>query len=122
MLLATICMKRGDQNVCQQKCMQILKINPNNVQASLLLSECLLATTDNQASAEQSLSQILAENPNNYAVLSKLITFHRNAGDVDQAEKYIKRSKSMVMNVNDTGLSYCEGLFMKYKMKPNEAL
>ena len=48
MLLAQICMKRGDRNVCQQKCMQIIKINPNNVEASLLLSECLLATTENQ--------------------------------------------------------------------------
>jgi len=42
MLLAEICMKRGDLDMCQQKCMQILKINSNNVKASLLLSESLL--------------------------------------------------------------------------------
>ncbi len=62
------------------------------------------------------------ENPNNYGVLSKLITFMRNSGDVNKAEKYIKKSKSLVMNVNDTGLAYCEGLFHKYKMQPNLAL
>ncbi len=77
MLLADISMKRGDGEICQQKCMQILKINPSNVKASLLLSESYLLTSTSKDKAIQELAKILEENPNNYGVLSKLITFLR---------------------------------------------
>ena len=80
------------------------------------MSESYLLTSTSKDKAIQELSKILDDNPNNYGVLSKLITFLRQAGQIDLSKKYIENAKKHAISLNDTGLAFCQGLFFKYKL------
>lgn len=91
----------------------ILKINPKNEQAGSVLAEILLKSNQYDKAIER-FKSILDENPDKYAVLSKLIDFFRRSNQLTEAKSYIEAAQNKANNNNDAGLCYCRGLYHKY--------
>lgn len=72
--------------------------------------------------AIESFRGILDENPDKYAVLSKLIDFFRRSNQLNEAKTYLEAAQNKANNSNEAGLCYCRGLYHKYSRNLSEAL
>uniref|UniRef100_A0A0N5A168 TPR_REGION domain-containing protein n=1 Tax=Parastrongyloides trichosuri TaxID=131310 RepID=A0A0N5A168_PARTI len=120
--LARIYMSTTKFQQCHSQCQAILARDRYNDEATLMMAD-LLYQSNKSSEALLHYTQLLDRNPSQYHALARCIELCRRAGDVDQADKYLKS----VVDVNpratmDPGYNFCKGLNEWYSGEPNAAL
>ena len=75
-LQADILNKLSDKVGCEQKLKMLLKLNPKNDFANMMLSELMLMKDDSQKVIE-TFKQMLKDKPDSYGTLAKVIDWYR---------------------------------------------
>jgi len=120
--LAKMHLADGNLDACQQQCVLLLKHNPDDEEASIMLAE-LMFHKENYDNSIYHFQQLLDRNPTHWGALSQLIGLLRRAGRLEDVPKYFTAAEtSSAKSVMDPGYHYCKGLFARYSNDPREAL
>jgi tetratricopeptide repeat protein 21B len=116
--LAKMFLLNGDLENCQHHCVSLLRIDPGNREASMMLADLMFRKNEHDA-ATYHFQQLLEKNPTRYAALTKLIQLLRRAGRLSDAPRYIKAAeKSGAKESFAAGLHFCKGLYAWYTNDP----
>lgn len=120
--LARIYMQSGLHSNCQDICASILKCDPNNDVASVIMADLSLRKM-NFDEASYHFAQLLSNEPTNWTALARLIEVMRRAARLSEVIPYIERGEqNCSQSVSVPGLNYCKGLYEWYIGSPNSAL
>lgn len=119
--LAKLHLKKGEVDLCKQRCNALLRLDPSNEEAVTMISELLLQNNEVDEALHH-YEQLLANRPGNYAALAKLLNLLRRAGRLPDAEKFLTQAKKTASRNSDAGLAYCSGIFHRFSNRPSEAL
>eukprot|EP00898_Chlorokybus_atmophyticus_P001805 jgi/Chlat1/2625/Chrsp178S02467 len=125
--LAKLHLSRGDTEACQAQCAALLRVEPTNEEASLMLAD-LMFRREQYDSAIYHLQQLLERKANHYAALAQLLQLLRRAGRLGECGHYLKAAQrassgSVVLGTGaDAGLHYCLGLHARHCRKLRDAL
>lgn len=122
LFLARMHQQAGDLDQCQVRCTTLLRLNPANEEAAIMLADIMLQKEDNEA-AIYHFQQLLESKPDNFAALSRFIVMLRRAGKLADAPRYLKLAeRSGVRVAHAPGLHFCKGLYARYKNIVREAI
>lgn len=122
LFLARTHQQTGDYDQCQARCTTLLRLNPANEEAAIMLADIMLQKEDNEA-AIYHFQQLLESKPDNFAALSRFIIMLRRAGKLVDAPRYLKLAeRSSVRVAHSPGLHFCKGLYARYKNTVREAI
>ncbi|MEW5313286.1 MAG: hypothetical protein WDW38_004868 [Sanguina aurantia] len=94
--LAKLQLAEGDSEGCQAQCVSLLKLDPDNEEASIMLAELMF---------------------------HKVIQLLRRAGKLEDVPKYLTQAENgSPKAAMDPGYHYCKGLHNRYINDPREAL
>ena len=119
--IARINQNQGNNEMCQQLCTKILKIDPSNEEATYMQANLMLMK-DQTEGAMESYIQLLEKEPDNFKVLANLIELFRRAGRITDIQKFLENAEQKTQRSKMAGLSYCKGLFSRYNSEPQKAL
>jgi tetratricopeptide repeat protein 21B len=114
-------MKLGDRDSAEMRCIQVLKLDPYNQYACLLISDLMMLKGEAIKAIKQFL-MVLEYNSSNYLILSKLIDLMFRNGRGDEVKPILDKVQKQCPNSNDPGLCYCKGIYHKLSRSPAEAL
>jgi len=120
--LARLHLINSDLDACQAQCVTLMRLDPNNKEASLMLADLMFRKNEHEA-ATFHFQSLLEKNPTRYDALSKLIQLLRRAGRLTDAPRFIKLAEKF--NAKATfapGLHYVKGLYAWYTNDPKTAL
>ena len=80
---------QGKPKLCQKQCEKLLAVNPDNKSASLMLAD-ILSQTSSVDAATYHFKQLLVKKPDNFAVMSRMITMLWRAGNLDEAKMFLQ--------------------------------
>ncbi|KAL0591594.1 hypothetical protein ABG067_001192 [Albugo candida] len=124
LLLAQVHKQLNQFDECQSNLMTLLRLNPSNEEAALMLADLMLHKEQEEA-AIQHFHQLLEVKPDNFAALCRFIVMLRRVGKLNEVPKYIAKAEvSLEKNTAGevAGLHVCKGLFARYKNKISEAI
>jgi tetratricopeptide repeat protein 21B len=119
--LAKLHLINSELDQCQTQCVTLLRIDPNNKEASMMLADIMFRKNEHEA-ATFHFQQLLEKNPNSYEALSKLITLLKRAGKLSEAPRFLKVAERFHTVKAGAGYYYCKGLFHWYNNENREAL
>ncbi|MEW5298948.1 MAG: hypothetical protein WDW36_002017 [Sanguina aurantia] len=120
--LAKLQLAEGDSEGCQAQCVSLLKLDPDNEEASIMLAE-LMFHKEHYDTAIYHFHQLLERSPNHYAALAQVIQLLRRAGKLEDVPKYLAQAENgSPKAAMDPGYHYCKGLHSRYTNDPREAL
>ena len=119
--LAKLHLKKGEVDLCKQRCNSLLRLDPANEEAVTMISELLLQNNEVEEALHH-YEQLLANRPGNYAALAKLLNLLRRAGRLPDAERFLTQAKKTASRNSDAGLAFCSGIFQRFSNRPSEAL
>ncbi|QDZ19093.1 tetratricopeptide repeat domain-containing protein [Chloropicon primus] len=112
----------GNADACQQYCSQVLRLDHNHEQATMMLAELLFQKEDCETAIFH-FQQILGKKPCHYQALCQMIHLLRRTGKLKEVQTYIDAAeKENVPGKLDAALYFCKGLQMKYMKKPSKSL
>lgn len=121
-LLAEWYLSAGEMEQCEQQCIALIKKDPSNDSASMLMAE-ILVMRGNMDGAIRHFEDILIKNPNHYSSLVRLIDLKRRVGQLEKAHPYVTQAESHVaQSVHEPGLNFCKGVYHRYMGEMEEAL
>ena len=101
---------QGKMKECQSQCEKLLAVNPDNKSASLMLAD-ILFHTNNIDAATYHFKQLLIKKPDNFTVMSRMITLLWRAGNLDEAKMFLQVRMSlldhMYKQTPGTGGNFC---------------
>ena len=120
--LAELHKERNELDQCQNQCVQLLRIDSNNDQATMFLAELMFMKKEIE-SAIFHFQQLLEKRPNYYVALETLVRLLRRAGKLHETKRYIELAENKATRPSrDAGLQFCKGLYSRYINNLNEAL
>nr|CAH7760444.1 unnamed protein product [Callosobruchus chinensis] len=120
--LAKLYMQMNYMELCQQTCGQILRIDPDNETASVIMADIAFRKIDFDMALFH-FTQLVAKQPKNWEALARLIEILRRTGNIDDAPKYLEASETYhESSSRDPGFLYCKGLYQWYCGNLNGAL
>ena len=120
--LAKLHLMNNDLDACQNQCVTLNRLDPNNKEASLMLADIMFRKNEHEA-ATYHFQQLLEKNPDRYDALNKLIQLLRRAGKLSEAPKFLKLAeKSSTKATFAAGLHYARGLHAWYTNDSKTAL
>eukprot|EP01135_Chromosphaera_perkinsii_P008100 Nk52_evm16s1129 gene=Nk52_evmTU16s1129 len=120
--LAKVYLDKHDLSLCEQQCEQLLSINKESDEATLIIADCLFKKNEYE-SAIHYFKQLLERKSNNYEALVKFMELSWRAGHMEQVESFLKEAeKACPRAAIEPGLNYCRGLQARYVNKPNQAI
>ncbi|KAL3111585.1 hypothetical protein niasHT_019932 [Heterodera trifolii] len=120
--LATIYGLMGKSQLCNQQCQQVLAIEPNNNDATLLLADLMYQRNEGEE-AMKHFAQLLERNSNHYHALARYIELGWRQGSIEVGEKMLRNAlENNPRATVDAGFNYCKGLIEWYIGEPNSAL
>uniref|UniRef100_A0A183CDH7 TPR_REGION domain-containing protein n=1 Tax=Globodera pallida TaxID=36090 RepID=A0A183CDH7_GLOPA len=112
----------GKLQLCNQQCQQVLAIEPNNNEATLLLADLMYQRNEGEE-AMKHFSQLLDRNPNLYHALARYIELGWRQGSIELGEKRLRNAlENNPRATVDAGFNFCKGLIEWYTGEPNAAL
>ena len=84
---------------CRAQCEKLLAVNPDNKSASLMLAD-ILFHTNNIDAATYHFKVLLIKKPDNFTVLSRMITLLWRAGNLDEAKMFLQVSNRSLDRYN----------------------
>ncbi|KAF1327944.1 Tetratricopeptide repeat protein 21b, partial [Globisporangium splendens] len=122
LFLARSFQQTGDYDQCQVRCTTLLRLNPSNKEAAIMLADIMLQKEDNDAVIYH-FQQLLESKPDNFAALSRFILMLRRAGKLIEASRYLKLAeRAGVCVAHSPGLHFCKGLYARYKNNVRDAI
>ena len=115
--IARIHQNQGNNEQCFQFCQKILKLAPENEEATYMLANLMLMKEQTEG-AMASYIQLLEKEPDSFNILANLTELLRKAGRIVDAQKYIDNAESKTQRSKMAGLAYCKGLFSRYNSEP----
>ena len=120
--LANVYLDKQDLSLCEQQCEQLLTINKDSDEATLIIADCLFKKSEYDQAIHH-FKQLLERKPDNYEALVKFMDLSWRAGHMDQVENILKEAeKACTRAAIEPGLNYCRGLHSRYVNKPNQAI
>ncbi|CAH3021819.1 unnamed protein product [Porites evermanni] len=120
--LARMYLTVDDLDACQQQCVQLLKMDSENDDATVMMAD-LMFRKNEYDSATFHFQQLLERKPGHFSALARLINLLRRAGKLDECSKYLEQAESAILRAaTDSGLNYCKGLFNWFTVNPTAAL
>ncbi|XP_061464567.1 tetratricopeptide repeat protein 21B [Rhineura floridana] len=120
--LARLYLARDDVDACQHQCALLLKNDPDNAPAAMMMADLMFRKQDYEQAVFH-FQQLLERNPDNYATLSRLIDLLRRAGKLEEVPRFlVMAEKHSPRTKLDPGFHYCKGLYLWYTGEPNDAL
>lgn len=120
--LAKLFKSKGDFTQAQHHCKKIILANPNDQDATTMLSE-MLFNGEEPESAIQPLQDLLKAYPNNYRALEKFITLLRRSGRLEEVPPVLKAAKNNDRrSSNHAGFNFCQGLYAQYTNDVGQAI
>jgi len=120
--LARLQLANGDVDACQLQCVQLLKADPDNEAASVMLAE-LMFHKENYDTAIYHFQQLLERKPSHYGAMSQLVQLLRRAGRLEDVPKYFQQAEAANPKAAmEPGFHFCRGLYQRYINQPREAL
>ncbi|KXZ45770.1 hypothetical protein GPECTOR_50g563 [Gonium pectorale] len=120
--VAKLHLANGDTDACQAQCVTLLKHDPDNEEASIMLAE-LMFHKEHYDTAIYHFQQLLERSPNHYGALAQLILLLRRAGRLEDVPRYFALAEAgSPKAIMDPGYHYCKGLYNRYINNPREAL
>jgi len=132
--LARIHLQKGELEVCEKQLMQLLRVDPTNEEASMLMAELMMMLASQGGRSDGGAQEykdatfyyqtLLDKKPCNYNALSKLIFLLRRAGRLRDAPRYISAAEKACTRSPDqeAGLRFCRGTYNRWVNKPQDAL
>ncbi|CAJ0941880.1 unnamed protein product, partial [Mesorhabditis belari] len=120
--LAQLYLTMGKLHLCNQQCQVALNIEKNNDEATLMMADLLYMKNEGDQAVVH-FAQLLERYPNHYHALARTIELSWRSGDVDLAEKHLRRAlENNPRATVDAGYNYCKGLHEWYSGEPNASL
>uniref|UniRef100_A0A8D0EDX2 Tetratricopeptide repeat protein 21B n=2 Tax=Salvator merianae TaxID=96440 RepID=A0A8D0EDX2_SALMN len=120
--LARLHLARDDMDACQHQCALLLKNDPDNAPATMMMADLMFRNQDYEQAVFY-FQQLLDRNPDNYATLSRLIDLLRRAGKLEEVPRFLAMAEKHSPRTKlDPGFHYCKGLHLWYAGEPNGAL
>lgn len=120
--VAKLHLANGDTDACQAQCVTLLKHDPDNEEASIMLAE-LMFHKEHYDTAIYHFQQLLERSPNHYGALAQLILLLRRAGRLEDVPRYFALAEAGSPKATmEPGYHYCKGLYNRYINNPREAL
>ncbi|XP_077175955.1 tetratricopeptide repeat protein 21B [Paroedura picta] len=120
--LARLYLAHDDVEACQRQCALLLKNDPDNAAASMMMADLMFRKQDYEQAVFH-FQQLLDRNPDNYSTLSRLIDLLRRAGKLEEVPRFLATAeKHSARTKLDPGFQYCKGLYLWYTGEPNDAL
>eukprot|EP00727_Mastigamoeba_balamuthi_P002994 m51a1_g12692 hypothetical protein (667) ;mRNA; r:1702-3779 len=119
--LAKLYLSRGEYDLCQHQCITMLRTDPSNEEASLMLADLMFHKGDFDAAIFH-FQQLLEKRPDHYVGLERLINLLHSAGKTADVAKFLATAEARHRAKNRSGLSYCKGLYAKYMSNAKDAL
>ncbi|XP_076851637.1 tetratricopeptide repeat protein 21B [Brachyhypopomus gauderio] len=120
--LAQLYLTLDDVDACQQQCSVILKNDPINEAATLMMADLMFRKQDYEQAVFH-FQQLLERKPDNYPTLSRLIDMLRRAGKLEEVPKFLEMAEKHLPRAKfEPGYNYCKGLYLWYTGEPNEGL
>jgi len=120
--LARLHLAAGDMDKCQTWCVDLLKHDPENEEASVMLAE-LMFHKENYDSAIFHFHQLMERSPTHYVALVNLIQLLRRAGRLNDVPRYFSMAEQHSPKaIMDPGFHFCKGMYSRYTNHPREAL
>uniref|UniRef100_A0A7S0S5T6 Tetratricopeptide repeat-like domain-containing protein n=1 Tax=Chlamydomonas leiostraca TaxID=1034604 RepID=A0A7S0S5T6_9CHLO len=122
MAAAKLHLANGNVDACQQMCVTLLKHDPQNEEASIMLAE-LMFHKEHYDTAIYHFQQLLERAPSHWGALSQLISLLRRAGRLEDVPRYFTAAETASpKSAMEPGYYYCKGLYHRYINEPREAL
>ncbi|KAI8841329.1 hypothetical protein BC829DRAFT_420632 [Chytridium lagenaria] len=116
--LSRMYMNQGDMNAAQSQCAALLRLDPTNEDATLMIADVMFRK-NSLSSAIFHFRQLLEKNPTNFKALRQLVEMMKRAGKLEEAVKFFEMAEKSSMKANlHPGYHFCKGLHYS----PNEAL
>ncbi|KAF7266424.1 hypothetical protein GWI33_020255 [Rhynchophorus ferrugineus] len=120
--LAKLYMQTNYLELCQQTCATILRIDPDNEVASVIMADIAFRKVDFDMALFH-FSQIVSRQPTNWSALSRLIEVSRRLGNLEECEEYIDAAEKLCVNPQkDPGFLYCKAFYQWHSGNLNAAL
>ena len=120
--LAGIYASLGKLQLCNQQCQQVLVMEPDNNDATLLLADLMYQRNEGEE-AMKHFAQLLERNTNHYHALARYIELGWRRGSIELGEKMLRNAlESNPRATVDAGFNFCKGLIEWYTGEPNSAL
>lgn len=120
--LASLFLLKGELDLCEQECVSLLRVDPDNEKATLLRADLLFHLGDHSKAAGH-FQDLLRKKPTHFEALARLIELNRRSGQLMNSVPYLEdASKACARSAYEPGLNYCRGLMKRYQHCTNEAL
>ncbi|XP_048050611.1 tetratricopeptide repeat protein 21B isoform X1 [Megalobrama amblycephala] len=120
--LAQLYLTLDDVEACQQQCSAILKNDPVNESATLMMADLMFRKQDYEQAVFH-FQQLLEKKPDNYPTLSRLIDLLRRAGKLEEVPRFLEMAEKHSSRAKfEPGYNYCKGLYLWYTGEPNDGL
>ncbi|NP_001085105.1 tetratricopeptide repeat protein 21B [Xenopus laevis] len=120
--LSRLYLMMGDLDSCENHCSALLENHSFKEEAAMMMADVMFRKQDYTKSIEL-FDQILEENPDNFAVLSKLIDLLRRSGNLSKAPMFFEKALANSSRTTlEPGYNYCKGLYCWYLGQPNDGL
>ncbi|KAH3767764.1 tetratricopeptide repeat protein 21B [Pelomyxa schiedti] len=110
----------GDVDLCYQQCIAILRDDPTNEEASLIMAD-LMERKGDLVGASRHLQQILEGKQDNLSALERLVLLLQRGGKLDELPPIFTSTASKLHSPN-AGLPYCKGLYYRFTKHIPEAV
>ncbi|KAK2581329.1 hypothetical protein KPH14_008102 [Odynerus spinipes] len=120
--LAKLYMQINNLDRCAQTCTSLLKADPNNEAASVMMADLAFRKVDFEAAAFH-FRQLLLQKPTYWTALARLIEVSRRTGNMDDLDDWLSQAQVAMGSSNvEAGFYYCTGLLDWRMGKLNSAL
>ncbi|XP_050293241.1 tetratricopeptide repeat protein 21B-like [Anthonomus grandis grandis] len=120
--LAKLYMQMNYLELCQQTCATILRIDPENETASVIMADIAFRKVDFDMALFH-FSQLIAKQPTNWDALIRLIEISRRLGHIESCEEYLNVAEEKCVNpLKESGFIYCKAFYQWHSGNLNSAL
>ncbi|KAA6399919.1 MAG: putative Tetratricopeptide repeat protein 21B [Streblomastix strix] len=122
--LSKLLMATGNYDACEDNCEQMLRVDPNNEDALMMLADVKFRKKDFKDTADK-FHGLLDENPRHYTALHKTIQLLYRAGDMNQIPPLLDAAKRESLRATgsiEPGLNFCFGCYQRYRYDNRSAL
>ncbi|KAG5885606.1 hypothetical protein JTB14_024787 [Gonioctena quinquepunctata] len=120
--LAKLYMQMNYLELCQQTCTSILKIDPYNETASVMMADIAFRKVDFDM-AQFHFTQLVTKQPTNWEALIRLIEILRRTGNIEECQEYLSIAEKKLDNPSkEMKFLYCTALYQWYSGNLNGAL
>jgi len=120
--LARLHLNRGELEAAQNQCVTLMRIDPGNQDASMMLADLMLQKSEWEA-AIYHFQQLLEKTPAHFRAMVKLLQLLRRAGRLKEASRFLKQAeRSSPRAALEPGYRFCQGLLHRYLNDPRAAL